>query len=379
MSACGEVRALFGYHFGGAPDGVWCAPGRINLIGEHVDYADGLCLPMALGRRTAVALRGRTDGTLRLRSVGFPAVDVTVAEIASRAVPGWPAYVAGVVWALALPDFTGADVAVASDVPVGAGLSSSAALECAIALALTEPHGCATDDQGRAELASACRRAENDYVGVPTGGMDQQISLRGRSGHAMLLDCRTGRVRHVPFDPSASGLALLVVDTSAPHRLVDGQYAQRRRSVEDAARHLDVVSLRDVEAVPALDDPILRRRARHVVTEIRRVRETVAALDRADIRALGPLLDASHRSPRDDFEVSCVELDSAVEAAQGSGALGARMVGGGFGGSVLALCEAGAAQEVAHAIQVAAERRGLPQPRFWTVTPADGARRCDHR
>jgi galactokinase len=381
MSACADARALFTRDFGGAPDGVWSAPGRVNLIGEHVDYADGLCLPMALEHRTAVAVRRRADGFLRLRSNGFADADITVADIDSRAVSGWAAYVAGVVWALRLPGFAGADIAVASDVPVGAGLSSSAALECAVALALADLSGRATDDPGRAALASICMRAENDFVGVPTGGMDQQVSLRARAGHAMLLDCRTGRTRQVPFDPAADGLALLVVDTAAPHRLVDGQYAQRRRAVEDAARQLGVTSLRDVKDVPAkwdpsLDDPLLQRRARHVVTEIGRVRAAVSALDAGDVKALGPLLDASHRSLRDDFEVSSVELDSVVDAARDAGALGARMVGGGFGGSALVLCESGAVDAIARAVLVAAERRGLPQPRFWQVTPAAGARRC---
>ncbi|MGW0022369.1 galactokinase [Rhodococcus sp. NPDC003382] len=381
MSVCSDARARFVDDFGGTPDGVWCAPGRVNLIGEHVDYADGLCLPMALDHRTAVAMRRRVDGILRLRSAGFPEVDVTVTDLASRAVPGWAAYVAGVVWALGPAGFAGADVAVASDVPVGSGLSSSAALECAVALALAELYGRVTDDTGRAALASACMRAENDFVGVPTGGMDQQVSLRGRAGHAMLLDCRTGRVRHVPFDPAADGLTLLVVDTAAPHRLVDGQYAQRRRAVEDAARQLGVATLRDVEDVSVLQDSLtdeaLLRRARHVVTEIGRVRAAVDALDAGDVRALGPLLDASHRSLRDDFEVSSVELDSAVDTARDAGALGARMVGGGFGGSALALCEADAVEVISRAVLVAAERRGLPQPRFWEVAPAAGAHRCD--
>lgn len=377
MSACAETRTLFAHCFGGSPDGVWCAPGRVNLIGEHVDYADGLCLPMAIEQRTAVAVRRRADGVVRLRSAGFADTDVTVADVAARAVPGWAAYAAGVVWALALPEFAGADLTVTSDVPVGAGLSSSAALECAVALAVAELCGRDTGDAGRATLASACMRAENDFVGVPTGGMDQQISLRARAGHALLLDCRTGGIRHVPFDPAVHDLAVLVIDTAAPHRLVDGQYAQRRRAVEEAARQLGVASLRDVEDVSALRDPMLRRRARHVVTEIGRVREAVTALDAGDVRSLGPVLDASHRSLREDFEVSSVELDSAVDAARDAGALGARMVGGGFGGSVLALCEAGAVEQISRAVLTAAARRGLPRPRFRTVTPAAGARRCD--
>ncbi|MEE2035114.1 galactokinase [Rhodococcus chondri] len=376
MTACDRAAHAFRTVFDAEPDGLWCAPGRVNLIGEHVDYAGGLCLPMALSQVTAVAVRRRDDGRLRLHSEGFDPVDI---DPGTGRVDGWGAYVAGVVWALDPPGFTGVDIAVVSEVPVGAGLSSSAALEAAVALALAELCGLPTDDAGRDALAAVCVCAENDYVGAPTGGMDQQIALRGRGGYALLLDCADGSVDHIPVDLARHGLTLLVVDTGTGHRLVDGRYGERRTAVEDAVSRLSVRSLRDLHApedVDSLDDPVLRRRARHVVTEIARVQDAVARLRAGDIRDLGPLLDASHRSLRDDFEVSCLELDTAVDAARSAGALGARMVGGGFGGSVIALCESSRVAQIEGAVTAAAGRHDLPRPRFLHAVPSPGARRC---
>lgn len=373
MTVCENASALFSEAFGTDPEGCWCAPGRVNLIGEHVDYAGGLCLPMALPQVTAVAVRRRADHRIRLRSNGFDAVDVEPSE--ERA-DGWAAYVAGVVWALDPPGFSGADIAVASDVPVGAGLSSSAALEAAVALALADLHHLPVDTAGRALLADACRRAENDYVGAPTGGLDQQIALQGRAGHALLLDFDDGSSEHIPFDAAAHGLTVLVVDTGTGHRLVDGQYGQRRREVEDATARLGVVTLRRAASADGLDDPVLRRRAEHVIAEIGRAGDAAQILRDGRIRDLGPLLDASHCSLRDDFEVSCAELDTAVDAAVGAGALGARMVGGGFGGSVIALCETVRVSAIEAAITAAAEREGFPAPTFLRAVPSDGARRC---
>ncbi|CCW14650.1 galactokinase [Rhodococcus aetherivorans] len=379
MKVCAAAAAEFAREFGGVPEGVWCAPGRVNLIGEHVDYAGGLCLPLALPQVTAAAVRRRDDGTVRLVSEGFAGASFGLLQPPKGRTGGWAAYVAGVIHTLDPPGFAGVDVAIASDVPVGAGLSSSAALEAAVALALAELYGLPVDDAGRAALAAACTRAENDCVGAPTGGMDQQVALRGRAGRALLLDCATGAVEHIPIDLESHGLALLVVDTDAPHRLVDGPYGQRRRDVEEAARRLGVTSLREVDTVAALDaltDPVLRRRAGHVVTEIARVRAAVAALRDDAPDRLGPLLDAAHRSLRDDFEVSSVELDSAVDAARAAGALGARMVGGGFGGSAIALCRATDVAAVAEAVTAAARERDLPRPKFLRAVAAAGARRC---
>ncbi|MGW4479519.1 galactokinase [Rhodococcus triatomae] len=355
--------------FGDEPDGVWAAPGRVNLIGEHVDYAGGLSLPIALAHSTAVAVRERTDGRLRLRS-HLGAWDGAVDEVAPGEPSGWPAYLAGVVWAMrrggVCGNSFGVDVAVVSSVPVGAGLSSSAALECALAIAVADLVGTPTDDTGRGVLAAACVAAENEIALAPTGGMDQAIALRGRAGHALLVDSGDGSVAPVPLDLAAAGLALLVIDTRAPHRLVDGQYAERRRSVETAATVLGVPTLRYASEgeLGQLGDLLLARRGRHVVTEIERVRETLRLLESGNVRDIGPLLTASHISLRDDFEVSCPELDSAVDAALAAGAHGARMTGGGFGGSAIALVDAADVERVAGQVLSSARTRDLVDPAF---------------
>ena len=391
--ADGERRArdLFTATFGAAPDGVWSAPGRVNLIGEHTDYNDGLALPIALPHRTYAAVARRTDGLVRLVSAQEPSGvrEVRLAEAVPGAVRGWAAYVVGVAWALRAAgyDVGGFDVAIDSCVPFGAGLSSSAALEASVAVALDGLHGlglagdvdhtgAATDDAGRGALATLCVRAENEMAGAPTGGMDQAASLRARAGSALLLDCRDGSVRHVPFDLAAHALALLVVDTRAEHSHVDGEYAQRRAACEEAARRLGVVSLREVAddargdawAVEALtvdaDGALLARRVRHVTSEIGRVTAFVQALEAGDVRAVAPLMDASHASLRDDYEVSCDELDVAVDAARAAGALGARMTGGGFGGSAIALVGVDEVEAVAEGVARAFAARGLRSPAF---------------
>lgn len=376
-----RATALFRREFGAAPDGAWAAPGRINLIGEHVDYADGLSLPIALPHSTVVAVAPRRDGRLRLRS-GMAPWDGTVADVGPGEPAGWAAYLAGVVWAMRRDGLVdggfGVDVALASAVPIGAGLASSAALECALALAVADLSGLPTDDAGRAALAACCVAAENEVALAPTGGMDQAIALRGRAGHALLVDSLDGSAEPIPFDLAADGLALLVIDTRAPHRLVDGQYAARRHSVEAAAAALGVRSLRaaSVADVERLDDPVLRSRARHVVTEIDRVRRAVTLMRSGRTRDLGPLLTASHASLRDDFEVSCPELDSAALAALAAGAHGARMTGGGFGGSAIALVDASAVDTVAAQVRSAARRQGLVEPAFLSAESGAGSARC---
>ncbi len=365
------LAAAFRTAFGREPDGVWAAPGRVNLIGEHVDYAAGLCLPVALTQHTVVAAAARDDGRLRLRSRHLEAQpwDGRLDDVSPGHPAGWAGYPAGVVWALrsARHPVSGLDLLVGDSVPPGAGLGSSAALECAVALALDSLTGLglASSDSGRDMLAAVCRRAENEIVGAPTGGMDQIASLRAVAEHALLLDCRDGMVRQVPLTLSTAGLTLLVIDTRASHRLVEGQYAARRRSAEQAAAALGLPSLREarIRDLDRLADPVLRRRARHVVSEIGRVREVVALLETNRVREIGPALDASHISLRDDAEVSSPELDCAVDAARTAGALGARMTGGGFGGSALALVERTGTAAVTHAVQVAAARDGHPQPR----------------
>jgi galactokinase len=377
--AAGAVPAerWFGDCFGGRPEQVWLAPGRANLIGEHTDYNEGLVLPFALDLGVTVAASRRGDGMLAIRSrqaPGAPA-DLQLAALAPRAVTGWAAYPAGVAWALrevGHPLAGGASLAIDSDLPQGAGLSSSAALECAAALALDGLYGLGLP---RPQLATLAQRAENDFVGVPSGIMDQSASLLSRAGHALLLDCRTGVTADVPLDPAAVGLTLLIVDTGARHALGDGRYAQRRRECEQAAARLGVGSLRDITSpaeVGRLDDPVLRRRARHVVTENGRVKQAVALLAGGDLAGVGALLCASHASLRDDFEVSWPEADVAVDAAMAAGALGARMMGGGFGGSALALVPAGQ-RAAGAAITAEFARRGWPPPAFFPAVPSAGA------
>ena len=378
-----RVRAAFVTAFGEPPAGVWAAPGRVNLIGEHTDYNGGLCLPIALPHTTLVA--ASASPRLALRSLQNPRepYDGQLASVGRGSPTGWPAYVAGVPWALAQLGFevTGLTAVVDGEVPPGAGLSSSAALESATALAVDAlaQLGLATNDAGRATLASACVRAENEVAGAPTGGMDQAASLRCTSGHALLLDCRDGSVRQVPFDPAAAGLALLVIDTQAPHRLVDGQYAERRATCEAAARALGVATLREVAGSPVaevlgrLEHPVQRRRTRHVVTEIARVEGLVALLDDGRVADIGPLLDASHTSLREDFEVSSPELDLAVSAARSAGALGARMTGGGFGGSAIALVAVDQVEAVARKVSAAFAGAGFAAPKFLLAAASPGA------
>ncbi|WP_277208822.1 galactokinase [Isoptericola croceus] len=395
-----RVRALFAEAFGddGDPDGVWSAPGRVNLIGEHTDYNAGLALPVALPHRTYVALRSRDDGLVRLVSAQAPDErwQTPLDEVAPGTTRGWGAYVAGVAWALreAGHEVSGFDAVVDSCVPFGAGLSSSASLECAVAVALDSVHslGLAGDDAGRADLVAACVRAENEIAGAPTGGMDQAASLRCSAGHALLLDCRPGlsaleSADRVPFDLAAAGLTLLVVDTRAEHALVDGQYAQRRATCERAAEILGVGSLREISpdglevaldkltelATGEDDGDVLRRRVRHVVTEIARTAEFADLVRAGRVTEVGPLMNASHASLRDDYEVSARELDLVVEAALGAGALGARMTGGGFGGSAIALVRAEDVDVVTTAVQAAFDDAGLTAPGFLLAPPSDPA------
>ncbi len=343
------------------------APGRVNLIGEHTDYCDGFVLPFALPQRTVVTAFGQTDGW-SVTSQGE-----TVHFDLSTKVDGWAAYIAGVVWVLreAGHDVPFAGLTVSSDVPVGAGLSSSAALECAVLTALAELGGL---DVPVAQRPSLAQRAENDYVGMPCGIMDQAASTLCQAGHALFLDCRTLQTQHIPFDLESEGLAMLVVDSRAPHAHVDGEYRARRAGCEEAAARIGVPALRDATLGDlSLLDAHLVPLARHVITENQRVLDTVDRLKAGDVRGIGPLMTASHASMRDDFKITVPEVDVAVETALQAGAYGARMTGGGFGGCILALVDRDAVATVEGAIHKAFAANGFNPPAGFVATPAEGA------
>lgn len=365
--------------------GTWSAPGRVNVIGDHTDYNGGFALPCALPRRTTVAARRRDDDVLRARSAGASEPLELRLPGAPGEVGGWGAYVAGVAWALAQTGIAvpGADLEIDGDVPLGAGLSSSHSLECAVALALT---GLADVEVPVPELARVVQRAENDYVGAPTGLLDQTASLASVAGHLTFIDARAETARPVPCDLAAAGLELLVIDTRATHTLTDGAYGSRRDACERAAARLGVGTLReltdDLDVPGALarleelaDDPEAQRRARHVVTENARVLRVVDLVEAERYRDVGAVLTASHLSMREDFENSVPEVDLAVETAVGAGALGARMTGGGFGGSVVALVDTSMLASVQAEVRAAYVDAGLTEPGFLSVVPSRGAGR----
>ena len=377
-----QVATRFERLHGRPPEGVFVAPGRVNLIGEHVDYNGGLCLPMALPHGTYAAVGRRDDDAVTVTS---SQQDDPFRGRLDRLGPGettgWATYSAGVVWALQEAGWVvpGMDVYVDSRVPVGAGLSSSAAIECAVALGVAGLVGEPVDDDLRARLVRACMRAEAEVAGAPTGGMDQTVALFARAEAALLLDCRDWSTEQVRWDPAAAGLALLVVDTRASHSLSDGGYEARRRDCEAAAKQLGVELLRDVtdpeQALAALADERVRRRARHVFTEIARVEEAVSLIAARDFGGFGAAMTASHASLRDDYEVSCPELDVVVDVSLAHGALGARMTGGGFGGSAIALLPVSDVTDVGRAVEAAYGERGWRSPGFLTAVPSPGARR----
>ncbi|PRB13057.1 galactokinase [Microbacterium sp. MYb62] len=388
------ARALFTTLTGHEPDGLWSAPGRVNLIGEHTDYNDGFVLPFAIPQRTVAAVGLRDDDRGRIlvgSTFADEPVEVGLDELdrlfptpsgAHPAVPEWAAYPLGVAWALrqAAPGagpFGGVDIAIASDVPVGAGLSSSAAIEGATASALNELWG--TDLDGTA-LARIGRRAENEAVGAPTGIMDQMASMLGEPDTAIFLDCRSLETRPVPLGVTEAGLEILVIDTRVKHAHSTGGYRERRASCELGASIMGVPALRDVSIADLLRaqelmDDVTFRRVRHIVTENQRVLDTVQLLQEHGVRAIGDLLVASHASMRDDFEISTPELDTAVETALAVGALGARMTGGGFGGAAIALIEADAVEAVSDAVNAAFATAGFAAPLLFTVSPAAGPHR----
>ncbi|MDO5502236.1 MAG: galactokinase [Actinomycetia bacterium] len=383
-----EVITAFRDVTGGEPTGVWSAPGRVNLIGEHTDYNAGLCLPIAIPHRTYAAAGPRDDGQLRVRSLadGLEPAEVVVAldDISAQTPGGWASYPAGVLWALQEQghNLPGMDIVLSSAVPVGAGLSSSAALTCAVAAAVDGVAGLGLLDsrEGRTDLVAAAMRAENEIAGAPTGGLDQAAAMHSSADHALRLDFRSGERALVPVEFDKDALALLVCDTRAPHSLNDGQYAARRKSCEDAAAYLGISSLREVrlDDLPGVEGTlggVDARRVRHVVTEIARVDAAVHALTVGDFAEVGRLFLASHVSLRDDYEVSCPELDTVVATAMSAGALGARMTGGGFGGSAIALIPADLVQDAITLIESTFADKGWAQPHCFTVTPSGPAAR----
>jgi galactokinase len=346
MTVADDAAAAFRKEYGTEPTGRWAAPGRVNLIGEHTDYNDGFVLPFALPMRTVAAAEAGGEGWMVCSSLADEPVSFGFAGAdAPGSVQGWGGYVAGVVWALRDAGFTvpPARIAIASDVPLGAGLSSSHALECAVLTALADLGGLEIAVEERPKLV---QRSENIYVGAPTGIMDQSASLRCTADHALFLDCRSYAVEQIPFDLAAAGLAILIVNSNAPHHHSDGEYGARRRSCEEAARILGVPALRDVPA---------------------------ELLKAGRIREIGPLLTASHASMRDDFEITVDQVDVAVEAALGAGAYGARMTGGGFGGCVVALIDADRATGTAEAVATAYAERGFAAATTWTAVAGPGA------
>jgi len=369
----GEVRTLapegvagrFRATFGGAPR-VYRAPGRVNLIGEHTDYNDGFVLPAAIDLAAFVAAAPRDDRVLRVAAADLGRHAELALDAASEPQPArdWSDYAFGVALELerAGHRLRGADLLVTSAVPVGAGMSSSAAFEVAVALALLDLAGIALDPVAVARL---CQAAENRFVGTRCGIMDQFASCRGRAGHALFLDCRSLDVREVPVP---SDLAIVVCDSGVSHALADGAYNERRAACEEAVRILgrgrpEIRALRDVgedelERRRGELSEVVWRRCRHVVRENARVVDAVRALDTGDRNRLGALLRASHESLRSDYEVSCVELDLLVEAASGrDGVVGSRLMGGGFGGSTINLVRPDAVPEVEGELRDAYRKR----------------------
>jgi galactokinase len=373
-----QLVNAFSARLGRPPAGVWAAPGRVNLIGEHTDYNDGFVMPFALGQQVLLAAAPRADDSWQVTSLNLDSTETfSRADLVPEGVSGWAAYVAGVVWALteAGHHVGGADLVLSSDVPTGAGLSSSAALECAVLTALADLSALEIEPLDRAKLA---RRCENEFVGAPTGLMDQAASTLCTADHALFFDCRTFATEQVLLDPGAAQLEILVLDTKTPHALVDSEYATRRASCDEAARLLGVPALRDVtdldDALAKLPEEEMQRRVRHVVTENARVRAAADLLRAGRVSDLAPLLDASHVSMRDDFEITVPTVDLAVEAAREAGALGARMTGGGFGGCIIALVPTGQSSRVAEVVRQRFAAAGYGAPEYFVATPSPGAR-----
>lgn len=371
------LRSDFAALFGQSPEIVTEAPGRVNLIGEHVDYCDGFVMPFAISDRTYAAIAKRSDRKIRISSKQRleEIFETSLDQLSPTGEGDWERYILGVIWAFDKKITTGLDILVDGGVALGAGLSSSAALECSIATALNHLFNAGLS---LPELARLAQRAENEYVGVPCGIMDQSVSLMAQAGNALLLDCRDLSTEQIPLDLASAGLELMIIDTRAHHALVDGGYAERRASCESAAAKLGVKALRDcsiavLESSRAKLTELEYMRAEHVVNDIARVHETVDSLKQNDFVSVGEILTKSHISLRDRFEISCAELDLAVDTALANKSLGGRMIGGGFGGSAIALFKVADIEPAKLAIAAAFKAAGFVEPRFFTSLPSSGA------
>lgn len=381
-----RARNGFARAFGGKPEGLWAAPGRINVLGEHTDYNDGFVMPYAIPYYTVAAVARSQSPTWRVWSqatgetVTFGPARVAQTLARADAVNGWGAYVAGVVWALKnnqQAKIGGARIAIASDVPVGAGLSSSAALELAVLTALRDLYKVDMTPGRQIMLAQS---AENEYVGAPTGILDQTASLLSRPDHMLFMDCRSRAVEQIPLQLADNDLEMVIIDTCTSHSHAENEYADRRRDCERAAEILGVESLREVGRNQYIDlpDMVLRRRVRHVVTENHRTRLAARAMKASQergLRMLGNLMTESHLSMMADYEITVPAVDHAVAAAVRGGAIGARMTGGGFGGSVIALVPASKASRLREEVLHTADVADLPEPRFYQGIPSAGAHR----
>lgn len=377
----GRGAELFVKCFGRAPRWVVAAPGRVNLIGEHTDYNEGFVLPMAIELYTLVLADRNTDRTVTAHSV-------TTGETASFSVrgriergnPAWSNYVRGVVAGFQKRGqrSSGFDSVIDSTLPYGGGLASSAALEVAFATLLEAMSGRWLDPVGKALL---CQEAEHEFAGVPCGIMDQFTSVLAQEGHALLLDCRSRTTKLVPMtDPS---ITVLIINTNLRHKLADGEYARRRAQCETAARALGVTALRDatlkqLESARKQMEPVVYRRARHVVTENERTLEAAEALQAGDWGRVGELMYASHASLRDDYEVSCRELDVIVETAKSisrkDGMIGCRMTGAGFGGCAVSLVKTEAVKRITRKIEENYEKETRQNATIFSSRPAGGAK-----
>ena len=378
MEAVEKLTTYYRKLAGSDPEGIWFAPGRVNLIGEHTDYNDGFVLPFALEQRALIAAGHRDDGLIVMHAADLSeTMEVSLSALAPGQ-GGWAAYLAGVLWVLreAGHQVGAVTLALTSDVPLGAGLSSSAAIECAVMAAMCDLFSLNIAPMERAQLA---QRAENVYVGAPTGLLDQAASTLCRTGHGLFLDCRTLETTDVPLPLHEQGFEILVLDTHSPHSHIDGEYGERRATCEQAAKILGVRALRDVTdldaALSRLPDTQMRRRVRHVVSENERTRAALGLARKGLLSERPRLLNESHISMREDYEITVPAVDLAVETALMHGAFGARMTGGGFGGCIIAWCSTGQANRIGSAVHEAFEKAGFQKPSWFTATPSGGAGR----